>query len=37
MEATESPDVVLQYYGQLLDADPANAVGLRIYFRPHGS
>ncbi|KAJ7846360.1 hypothetical protein B0H14DRAFT_935380 [Mycena olivaceomarginata] len=25
MEATESPDVVLQYYGQLLDADPANA------------
>ncbi|KAJ7507292.1 hypothetical protein B0H11DRAFT_2153665 [Mycena galericulata] len=25
MEASESPDVALQYYGQLLDADPANA------------
>jgi len=25
MEATESPDVVLQYYAQLLDADSANA------------
>ncbi|KAJ7628592.1 hypothetical protein FB45DRAFT_794459 [Roridomyces roridus] len=25
MEATESTDVVLQYYGQLLEADPANA------------
>ncbi|KAJ7291138.1 hypothetical protein C8J57DRAFT_1429703 [Mycena rebaudengoi] len=25
MEATESPEVVLQYYAELLDADPANA------------
>ncbi|KAJ7099688.1 TPR-like protein [Mycena epipterygia] len=25
MEATESPDIVLQYYGQLLDVDSANA------------
>jgi hypothetical protein len=33
MEATESPDVVLQYYAQLLDADSANAVG-DIYLSP---
>ena len=26
MEATESPDIALKYYAELLEADPTNAV-----------
>ena len=26
MEATETPDISLKYYGELLEADPTNAV-----------
>lgn len=32
MEATELPNTVLQYYEQLLEADPTNAVGLNPSF-----
>lgn len=28
MEATESPELVLQYYQEILDADSANAVSI---------
>lgn len=32
IEASERPDVALQYYDQLLDADPSNAVGYLCLF-----
>ena len=32
IEASERPDVALQYYDQLLDADPSNAVGYLCFF-----
>jgi hypothetical protein len=35
MEATESPDVALHHYSQLLDAHPTNMVGgERLNIRP---
>lgn len=32
IEASERPEVALQYYDQLLDADPSNAVGGSLCF-----
>lgn len=32
IEASERPDIALQYYDQLLDADPSNAVGYLFFF-----
>ena len=37
IEASERPDVALQYYDQLLDADPSNAVGYLCFAIRSGS